>query len=379
MPFGNASEFFVRLIEINVAVFGALAIVLTLLLVVVRIRNGTQRRRRERVVAAWRSIFITAYTGEPLDGPLPKIDRDDWIDVLQLFVNFHEPREHDRGREAEIFPILDEIASDGRFAQRALHYLDGGDDPEKLLALNVLGHLRDRSALPHAIELSSNASPELSRAAVQCALRIEPRHLVGVLELVGRREDWARSRVESMLREIDMPALDEAMLRAVTTADEGSIRLLLDYVRFCSPEAARTITRGVLVRSTDYETIAAALRSLAPVAQDEERATALRFCEADSPIVLISALRILRRCAHVEDQDLLLRLTSHSDYWVRLRAAEVVVELFGDGERAAAFANAHPDRFGRDAIRQAINEKRVFARRVPVTDRRGQQNLEKSA
>ena len=379
LPFANASDLFIRLIEINVAVFGALAVLLTVLLVVVRSYNGGRRRHRERVVAAWRAIFKTAYTGESAPAPLPRIDRNDWVDVLQLFVNFHELREHDRGREDEVFPALDAIAAGGEFASRALRFLTEGDDPERLLGLNVLGHLRDRAALPHAIELSSHDSPEVSRGAAHCALRIEPRYLTGVLELVGNREDWVRSRIEGMLCEVETHALDVAMLRAVTTADEGGIRLLLDYIRFCSSETARAITRGALARSIDPETIAAALRSLAPLAQEEERATAVRFCAADSPIVLISALRILRKCVRLDDYDLLVRLTAHRDYWVRLRAAEVVVELLGDGEQSIAFANAHPDRFGRDAVRQALSEKHALARRIPVTERRGQRSLEKSA
>ncbi len=335
-----------------------------------RTRNSFARRRQNILTQRWRSIFKTAYTGDSLPEVLPRIGRRDWFTVIALFSQFHQLRDKDRDRAREVLPKLDAIAYDIGLDRHALYWLHRGDDAEKILALTALGQLRDRAALDDAIRLSADEGAELSRAAAQCALRIDPRFTDGVLELVRDRDDWVRSRVEAMLKEIDRIDLDEALRAAIATADEAGRRRLLDFVRFCSPSPARTDCKRVLEESEESETIAAALRSLAPLASEEDRALALRYCAREAPIVLLSALRVLRKCVRYDDREALLRLASHRDYWVRLRAAEAIVELYGESGLLEDFLVEVEDRYARDAITQAIAERKMMARRSPTRDRR---------
>ena len=103
---------------------------------------------------------------------------------------------------------------------------------------------------------------------------------------------------------------------------------LLDYVRFCPANSAHSICDGVLDTSRNPEALAAALRSLAPLARDRDHEMAVRFTNHKESIVALSALRVLRKCVRSEDRELLVKMTSHHDYWVRLRAAEAAVQLF---------------------------------------------------
>lgn len=318
----------------------------------------------------WRNIFKTVYTNEPVPDRLPGVAPKDWFIVLQLFVQFHEVREKDKPRAHEVLPVLDAMANEIGIDEYALRLLEKGDDADKILALNVLGHVREPRAMDLAVALCEDEGPELSRAAAQCALRIDPRFIDTMLELVRERDDWVRSRVEAMLKEVPQPELDPAMSRAIETADEHGKRRLLDYMRFCSPGPARIICKNVLDHAHEDETIAAALRSLAPVAGENDHGMALRYCEHRTPIVLLSALRILRKCVRYDDRALLIRLTAHRDYWVRLRAAEAAVQLYGDTGLAQEFAAEHPDRYAKDAIRQALAERKLFALRKPAPDRR---------
>lgn len=368
----NASNLLVYIIEASVGVSAVMTLALIVLLFAVRIANATRRRRREAVTARWRDVFKSAYTGEEPPDPLPPVAPKDWFIVLQLFVRFHDVRDKDKPRAHEVLPKLDAFALEAGIDEYALRLLEKGDNADKILALNVLGHLREVRAMDSAVALCDDEGAELSRAAAQCALRIDPRFIDGMLELVRERGDWVRSRVETMLKEVSSEDLDPAMSRVIDTADERGKQRLLDYVRFCSPAAARVICKQVLDFAKDDETVSAALRSLAPLAGENDHALALRYCKHDAPIVLLSALRVLRKCVLYSDRDLLAGLTAHRDYWVRLRAAEAVVQLYGDTGLAQEFANEHPDRYARDAIRQALAERKLFALRKPPPDRRGQ-------
>ena len=370
MHFASASEPLLWLIEVSVLFSSIMTAALIVAFIFLRTRNSFARRRQNILTQRWRSIFKTAYTGDSLPEVLPRIGRRDWFTVIALFSQFHQLRDKDRDRAREVLPKLDAIAYDIGLDRHALYWLHRGDDAEKILALTALGQLRDRAALDDAIRLSADEGAELSRAAAQCALRIDPRFTDGVLELVRDRDDWVRSRVEAMLKEIDRIDLDEALRAAIATADEAGRRRLLDFVRFCSPSPARAVCKRVLEESEESETIAAALRSLAPLASEEDRALALRYCAREAPIVLLSALRVLRKCVRYDDREALLRLASHRDYWVRLRAAEAIVELYGESGLLEDFLVEVEDRYARDAITQAIAERKMMARRSPTRDRR---------
>lgn len=366
----NDPDLFIRLIEISAGLSSLTLALVFVALLAIRISNGIARKRRATLTSRWRAIFVTAFTGAPPPDPLPEIGRRDWFTVLQLFDQFHTIRENARHRASSVFPILDAMARQLGLDAYALSLLGKKSGADRVTALNVLGHLRDSRAFDTAAALSTDDGPQVSRAAALAALRIDPKFVDRLLELIRGREDWPRPRVETMLGEVDSERLDRAMRKALGVQDEAGRTRLLDYVRLCSPAAARSMTRTILRRTSDVETVSAALRSLAPLAGEDDRAIALGYCRSPESAVALGALRILRKCVRPEDDILLRELTANRDYWVRLRAAEVLVELYGDLGSAERFSEQHPDRYARDAIRQALAERRRMDARRADPDRR---------
>lgn len=366
----NVSNTLTLVIELSVGLSLLMMLALLATLLIVRSRSALYFHHRNVLTKQWREVFKTAYTGEPLPAQLPLIAKNDLFTVLCLYEQFHDIRAKDLSRSGEVTPKLDELAKRTGLDDYALSLLQRGDDAEKILALTCLGQMRDPRALETAKELTVDPGTELSRAAAQCALRLDQHFLEEVLQLILVREDWARSRVEMMLRDVDPDALGRAMRAAIASAPNATKPRLLDFVRFCPPSVAHEICTQVLAESSDPEVLASALRSLAPLANDSDHATALRYASHASDIVTLSALRVLRKCVHEGDRDLLARLASNSDYWVRLRAAEAAVQLLETPERIEHFATEIGDRYARDALRQAVAEKAMAARRADRHDRR---------
>jgi hypothetical protein len=346
--FTNGFNLFELIIKLGFALSLLMTVLLLAALVLVRSRNAIYRRRQIMLATRWREIFTTASGKNALPDPLPGIRKQDWFTVLVIYTAFHD---------------IPEIATRLGLDDYALALLDRGDGADKIVALNVLGQIRDARALESAVVLTRQESPELSRAAAHCALRIDPSFIGRTLLLLRERDDWVRSRVETMLREVDPSVLGIAMRDAIAAAPEDAQPRLLDYVRFCPEGIAHTICADVLAASVDPEALAAALRSLAPLARDHDHELAVHFTKHAESIVALSALRVLRKCVRSGDRELLVQMTAHPDYWVRLRAAEAAVQLFVTAELAQAFAASLVDRYARDAIEQVLAEKAMVARR----------------
>lgn len=375
----NAFNIFELVIKISVVLSLLMTLSLLGALVFVRSRNATYRRHQTLLTTRWREIFRAAYAGEPIGDSFPAVARQDWFTVISLYIQFHNVRENDRPRRDEIHRQLGMLAERIGLADHATSLLQTGDDGDKILALDVLGQIRDARSIETARTLSEEKGPELSRAAAHYLLRIDPGFVGDFLQLLLLRDDWVASRVEMMLREVDSVILGFDMRGAIEGASEDTKPRLLDYVRFCPPATAHIICSNVLADSLDPETLAAALRSLAPLADERDHDTAVRFTCSGEPIVALSGLRVLRRCVRAEDRDLLVEMLSNPDYWIRLRAAEAVVQLLPTLEQVEEFAAGLSDRFSRDAIQQVLAEKAMSARRLQKPDRRETSSVEAAA
>jgi hypothetical protein len=362
--FTNDFNIFEIVIKASVMLSFLMTVSLLAGLILVRSRNAIYRRRQVVLTAQWRNIFKAAYTGASFPELLPPIRKNDWFTVLSIYVQFHDIQEKDRARSGEVFSRLDELAQRVGIGDYSISLLERGDDADKILALNILGQIRDARALEPAIALTQEKGPELSRAAAHCALRIAPNFIGDFLALLLDRGDWVRSRVEMMLREVAPNVLGIAMRDAMATAPEDTKPRLLDYVRFCPAMIAHEVCTDVLRASSDPEVLAAALRSLAPLATERDHATAINYVNHSDTIVALSALRVLRKCVRIEDRDLLVRMTGNSDYWVRLRAAEAAVQLFGASAVAEQFAASLADPYARHAVEQVLAEHAMTARRA---------------
>jgi HEAT repeat protein len=372
LVYASGFNLFIRAMEIAVLFFGAVCIVLGAVLVVLRRRNQNIFRRRSELQQRWQKTFRSAFTAPTAE--FPPILRQDRYDVLLVFNQVRQLRQSDRDSDRDertaYGATLDEMARRIGLDAYAATLLDRKDDADKIAALNLLGWQGDARLIPMVRNLMKTGRASLSRAAAEALLRMDPTSVEEVVIQVRDRFGYVRARVELMLREVGTARLDPALTRVIATSDDRGKMRLLDYLGCSSPSAARQICRDVIATSTNAELVAAALKTLATVAQPEDADLGRRFAADDRPFLRLAALRVLKETAGTQDLQLLEQLTSDSSWWVRQRAAEALVSVDAGSEIAARVLEAHEDPYARAAVTAALASQRASANGVRSTDRR---------
>lgn len=371
MVYASGFNLFIRVMEIAVIFFAAACLVLGILLIVLRRRNAAIFRNRVELQQRWQKTFRTTFTTPVTE--LPPVLKKDRYDVLLVFNQVRQLRQSDRdsdrdGRTAYGATLNDMARRIGldAFAQSLL---DRKDDADKIAALSCLCWLGDARLIPVVRNLMKTARASLSRAAAEALLRLDASSAEDVIIQVRDRFGYVRARVELMFREVGTARLDPAMKRVIAISDDRGKMRLLDYLSCASPSAVREICRDIITTSSNGELVAAALKTLAAVAQPEDGDLARRFAEDERPFLRLAALRVLKETATKEDLPLLERMTSDSSWWVRQRAAEALVSIDTGNEIAARVLEDHEDPYARAAVTAALASQRS-AGSVRSSDRR---------
>jgi hypothetical protein len=333
--------------------FGALLLTLALSLQIVRLRVGLRRRERRaaRTQAKWRPHLHAALVGEAPQA-LPPLPAGERLSFLSLWVHLQASLRGD-AREA-----LNEIARRLELDAHARTMLARGARGEQLLAMLVLGHMRDRQAwtlLEGHVGLEPNS---LCLTALWAMVRVDPEAAATYMTpLFVEREDWALSHVAGILQQAAepvgrelatlLPRLDAARLpRALRIAEALRVRLPASVL-------------GAALRSDSVPVLVAALRGvLEPATIGEVRA----LLAHDDWQVRVQAAKALGRIGERADAGRLVALLGDAQWWVRYRAAQALVELPALSLQDFADVRASlTDRYAADMLAQVLAEQELLA------------------
>ena len=154
-----------------------------------------------------------------------------------------------------------------------------------------------------------------------------------------------------------MPALERALGQALPAAKGVAVERLLLLAAILPMGSASPWAKVVLEDPESEGQITAALRLL----HDPRDAPLIRsFLQHPDWQVRVRAIAALEPVASTEDVPYLLRALEDPEWWVRRRAARTLVRLpFLDDAGIAKLRAKVQDRFGQDALAQALDEDKV--------------------
>lgn len=352
MGFSGASDLAVRLAWWCGLIAIALALLLSLQLLALRVLRSVRQRRAASLRATWEPVLIESL--ENLPGSLPQIRRSDRLMLLTLWNYLHDSL-RDEAQER-----LNQVARMARLDEAARQMARSGGLRERLIGITTLGQLRDASEWEMLQRLATEADPVLSLVAARALLRIDgPRAINRVMPLIAVRADWSSAVVAVMLRQAGADLVSEPLAGEALRVSEAQAARLLRFGEVAHADVVLPVARQLIGAAQDGEVITACLRLLSG---PEDLATARHFLTDARWPVRVQAAIMLGRIGVEEDEAQLTGALRDREWWVRYRAAQALASLPSmNAQRLAKLAAHLPPgfEFGRDSIGQVLAERRI--------------------
>jgi hypothetical protein len=335
----------------------AAASVLASLLLVIQIvlmRRWTRmdEERRRKFHEQWEPILHKPSSVIP---PLPRIKKRDVEDFIILWNGIDEAAAEDSGDQMSVRWYLDEVARRAGMVPIALRLARRGNTASRLIAVTMLGLLKEESATQVVETLSGSTLPVLSIAAAHALVQIDPLTARDFLTLRLKRNDWPPAKVDAIIEQ-ERVLFAPVLVDAIFTLPAGM--RLVRYLQFCdADEAIPALNRILDADTSDDATIRSALKVVGDLAPRDGTERIAKFLKHSNWEIRVQASNALGRMGDRSQVPALAELLGDTEWWVRYRAAQAIADLTDDASALGHIHDAQSDRYARDMLTQVIAER----------------------
>jgi HEAT repeat protein len=347
----QGSELAVAVAARSTIAAGTMAALLFAYTLALRRRTIVGAARRKAVVARWRGIFAAATlsSAEARGGTLPRYRPDEQSDLLE---EWNRARESVAGDAVANLIVVGERLGLNDLAASMLgrHRLS-----TRLLGIQTLGHLRDRSEWPRLVALLEHPNTALSLTAARALVDIDARDAAPLVmpQVIGRA-DWPPTTVSRLLEAAGPDLVTQPLCNAILLSDTQTSVRLLKYARLARNETVDLLIEMLLRERSEPPVLAAAMKALSGSAALPR---VEKLARHDVWYLRMQAAKLLGRLGDERDLELLNALLTDAEWWVRYRAAQAIVALpFMGPNRLRELRDRQRDHFAADMLTQAMAE-----------------------
>jgi hypothetical protein len=346
--FNMLSDSFVSLVLGVGWVVTALALLIMLEIVLLRIIWSREESRKRSSDLKWRPILSIALSGTV--PKMPVLARHEQIAFLELWLHLQASVQGDGTK------VLNDIAIQLGVDDIARRLLLRGGPQYRLLGIFVLGYLRDRQAWPSLLPLTALNNGNTSLRAFWALLQINGTIAMPLLlPLMLERDDWHIVDLAHVLHQErqNFSIVVGDMLPTLEPKKLARALHLMRALQVAPPVSALL----ALLQHQSPDILVPALRLAAWSGLDKEVRSRSGHAEWT---VRAEVAKALAHIGTTSDLPLLVQLSSDSKWWVRYRAAEALAELPSiGGATIESIAQGWTDQFARETVARALIEKSV--------------------
>lgn len=326
----------------------ALAFLLVLTLMAMRLKLRMDLRRRAQFLSTWRPLLMQSLMDS--EGELPEIKPADWHTFFAYWNHLHE------SLRGDVKEGLNQVARAVGADKEARRMLSRGTMRDRLMALHTFGNLRDASVWHELQDAVTGDNSFLALTAMRALIQIDAKASIPVLlSQLSRRHDWSLASIATILHDAGIDVVSETLAEAALRAPKAEAPRLIHLLAALHATAALPVIREVLATTTDEAVIAACL----PMVNGSADLPLVRkFTAHASGTIRAHAASAIGRIGLPGDESLLVDMLGDRLWWVRYRAAQALVDLpFVDRAALQRIQAEHPDPFARDMLAQALAER----------------------
>lgn len=231
---------------------------------------------------------------------------------------------------------------------------------KRLVALTCLRYFGNEGHWDAIAPLLANRNALLALAAARTLIAIDaPRAMATVLPMAKERHDWALPRLATLCQIAGQQAVTAPLLTVMYAAGELERARLAILMTSAEPRLTGPWARAQLDRRASADLLQVALRCLGRINDPRDRLRVRDQLTHTDPNVRLVAVQTLLPMAEEDDNRRFIGMLSDRSWWVRQAAADAIASLPGfSSERLAELMQTVPDRYGQDALRRVIAERR---------------------
>lgn len=349
-----------RLAVYSAMALAALTLVVMLNVLVLAELAARRERRRAAFSVRWRPLLTAWSLNER--AALPPLGRRRHEERLWLLLMWANLQRQVRGNAKEYLnAFFDHLAMDAYVTSM----LNTRQSHRKLLALACLRHLGEERHWGDVAPLVSSSNPVESLAAADALVAMNPpRAMRFLVPFYIQRNDWAYLRFKSLCKQAGREAAGPALLAALKQSSHPRIVALIEWITpiEAAPwarQSLRKLPASAELTREQRDAVCASLRCLAELHSEQDRELIEQAFDHPFPQVRSEAVLALKHQSSRGDEKQFTRMLSDPSWWVRQAAADALVDLPTlETARLEALLDSLQDRYGRDALRRAIAEKR---------------------
>lgn len=357
-----------RLAAQSALALAAITLAVLVQVLVVSAVAARQRRQRDAFNALWRpALAVAGLDDDALDAatlaalPAPARGRRLWWLML-----WNRMQRQVRGASTQ---RLNRVLHRLGLEPQVRRLLRGRGVRARLVALEASRHLGDRAHWDLVAPQLQARNPFVSLAAAHALVAIDAaRAMRLVMPLATARLDWGVPRVAALCQQAGRDAVTPPLLDALDASDPAGLDRLVPLLRHADPRGVAPWARGCLAHDPEPRHRTGAVQILGELHDPRDRDALVRALDDEDAAVRLVAVEALRARLGADDAALLVPRLADRSWWVRRAAADTLVALPRiDEATLATWLDGVDDRYGREALQRALDERRARTSAIAPT------------
>jgi len=332
----------------SVLIISGLVLLMLLQVVGFRIYSVYQDCVTQKAKQIWRPIMASAMLLYPEN--IPSLEKKHKHILLREWNIFYSKLRGDAQFRLQILAhhkCLDLLAH---------RYINSSSMRKKLQGIITLGHMKDSSAWDELTDFVLSKHSILSLTAAQALVNIDSKKALHfLLPHIIKRRDWPAARVAMLHASTNPSELSVMLKEAINQSSEEEIPYILQFMGSNHFDAETFNIYQQLGNSNDSKIIAACIHA----AQDVRGLEVIRKHVSNPEwYIRLNVASTLGRIGTKDDIKILIKLMGDSEWWVRYRSAQALVEMpFIDNNELEKIYSQLDDRYARDMLKHVIAEQ----------------------